>query len=237
MAWMSIMGMYEYDPTVFDNFKVPEGVNRDNVINNILLNCAELELIYTRPDIMKLGITVWSDGNQLTWKKLYKTMTVEYNPIWNVDADIEESREGGRVIGRNKSGSGNDNRTIDLHDNETINTHDNETVNLTDTESVQGFNSSSWAEAKKNVRAGTDNIAHSGTDNIAHTGTDKLAHNMMENESVDETSGETLKTRRTGNIGVTTTQQMLEQERAIAEFNITEYITKSFKQRFCIMIY
>lgn len=40
-----------------------------------------------------------------------------------------------------------------------------------------------------------------------------------------------------GNIGVTTTQQMIEQERNISEFNIYDYIVRSFKRRFCIMLY
>lgn len=245
MAWMSIMGMYEYDPTIFDGFRVPDGLDRDNTINNILLNCAELEIIYSNSDIMKMAIGIWSDSNQYTWNKLYQTTVVEYNPIWNVDADIEEISAGERT----KTGSGSDNRTVnlkdkrtvDLHDNETINTHDNETVNLTDTKSVQGFNSGSWADAEKNVKSGTDNVAHSGTDNVAHTGTETIDHTGTDNRSLsnseNESSNGSVITRRTGNIGVTTTQQMLEQERAIAEFNLIEYITKSFKNRFCLMIY
>ena len=40
MAWLSIMAMYEYDPTIFDGFNVPDGVDKDSVINNILINCA-----------------------------------------------------------------------------------------------------------------------------------------------------------------------------------------------------
>ena len=245
MAWISILGMYEYKPDLFDGFNVPEGINKENVVNNILINCAELEIIYSQPDILKMAIDIWSDSNQITWNKLYKTMTVEYNPIWNVDADVEEITQGGRE----KTGTGSDNRTVnlkdkrtvDLHDNETINTHDNETVNITDTHSVQGFNSSNWAEASKDVKSGTDNVAHSGTDNIAHTGTETLDHTGTDNRTLsnaetESTSG-SIKTRRTGNIGVTTTQQMLEQERAIAQFNMIEFITESFKKRFCLMIY
>ena len=60
---------------------------------------------------------------------------------------------------------------------------------------------------------------------------------MNENENVDETSGETVKTRRTGNIGVTSSQQLIQAEREVAEFNIVDFITKSFKNRFCLMIY
>lgn len=216
-SWLSIMGMYEYDPTVMDGLNVPDGINKEDVINNIMLECAELEIIYPRLETMKQAISIWSNSNQLTWNKLYKTMTVDYNPIWNVDADIKDTEKISGNRGLKRTGS----------DNRTVNLSDNETVDLTDTKAVQGFNSSSWANAEKIDHTGTDNIKHSGTDNLAHT----------ENIAEDNDSVREYTQRRTGNIGVTTTQQMLEQERAIAEFNMIEYITKSFKKRFCLMVY
>lgn len=218
---LSIMGLYEYDNNMFQGLQVPEGLNREAVINEILLQCAELEVVYPNIDIMKLAITTWSIANQYTWEKLYDTMVVEYNPIWNVDANVNESRSGSESRDITRAGAGSNNRTVNLADNET--------VNITDTESVKGFNSDTWAESRKNTKAGTDNIAHTGTDNIA----------ISDSESVDDdvTRTETFTQRRTGNIGVTTTQQMLEQERQIAEFNMINYIAQSFKQRFCLLIY
>ena len=170
---LSIMGLYEYDNNLFQGLQLPEDLNREAVINEILLQCAELEVVYPDINILKLAITTWSIANQYTWQKLYDTMVVEYNPIWNVDANV--------TIDRNTSGSGNA------------------------TDAVKGFNSNTWAESDK-----TDTISEA-------------------EEDVYE--------RRTGNIGVTTTQQMLEQERKIAEFNMISYIAQSFKQRFCLLIY
>lgn len=170
---LSIMGLYEYDNNLFQGLQLPEGVNREAVINEILLQCAELELLYPSIDTMKLAITTWSLANQYTWQKLYDTMVVEYNPIWNVDATVS--------IDRDATGTGNA------------------------TDAVKGFNSNTWAES------------------------DKTDTSSAATEDVTE--------RRTGNIGVTTTQQMLEAERKIAEFNMISYIAQSFKQRFCLLIY
>ena len=234
---LSIMGLYEYDNNLFQGLQLPDGLNREAVINEILLQCAELEVVYPNIDIMKLAITTWSVANQYTWQKLYDTMVVEYNPIWNVDATVTETLEGEESRDIARTGNGSNNRTVNLSDNRTINTHDNESIDITDTESVKGFNSDTWAESKKNVKSGTDNIAHSGTDNIAHTGTDNTAITDSENVDDDVARSETREQRRTGNIGVTTTQQMLEQERKIAEFNMISYIAQSFKQRFCLLIY
>ena len=224
--WLSIQGIYEYDNTVFDGFDAPSytddnnvvhTLNRDDVINNILLQCAELELVYPSVQMMKFAIGVWSASNLRTWDKLYKSMYLDYNPIWNVDATETETETNERDISRQHTGA----------NNETRNLTDTETPNLTDTESVQGFNSNQWSEAKKNVKTGTDTFTHTGTDNIAITN----------NETVDDDNERVLSKRRTGNIGVTASQDLIKKEREIADFSIIEFITQSFKERFCLMIY
>lgn len=161
--FLSITGMYEYDNSLFDGLDVPTYTDKNNVvhvvdktdvINSILLNCAELEIIYPSFDTMKLAIGVWSAAEQDTWKKMFATQKAEYNPLWNVDAEI---------------------------------------VN---TGSVMGFNeSSAWSPAAKEEQ------------------------------------------RRTGNIGVTATQDLIQKERDIADFSIIRYITESFKKRFCLLVY
>ena len=43
--------------------------------------------------------------------------------------------------------------------------------------------------------------------------------------------------RRTGNIGVTSSQSLVREYRDVADFSIIRFITESFKKRFCLMIY
>lgn len=206
---LSVMGMYEYDSTILDGITVPEGMNRDALINNILIECAELEVLYPRAEIMKLAVNVWSMSNQYTWQKLYDTTVVEYNPIWNVDADITDKET--------INGTRAENRTIDTTG------QDKRTANLTETQSVKGFNSNSWAESEKTATTGTDTYDH----------TSDVADNLSGSDNTEREYTQ----RRTGNIGVTTTQQMIEQEREVAKFNLIEYITDSFKRRFCVLVY
>lgn len=240
--WLSIQGIYEYDNTVFDGFDAPSytdennvvhTLNRDDVINNILLQCAELEVIYPSPSMMKFAIGVWSASNQRSWDKLYKSMFLEYNPLWNVDANETETETNERDISRLHTGSNNETRN--LTDAETRNLTDAETVNLTDTESVQGFNSNAWSESKRNVKSGTDTFNHTGTDTFNHTGTDNIS--ISNNETVDDDNERVLTKRRTGNIGVTASQDLIKKEREISDFSIIEYITQSFKERFCLLVY
>lgn len=228
--FLSIMGMYEYDTDVFEGLEAPlytdpDGndhiVDRYNIIQNIVLNCAELELIYPSIDMMKRAIAVWSAAELDTWNKLYATQVISYNPIWNVDANIIETEAGTENRDIDRTGTGSNNRTVTQTDNRT--------VNLSDKRSVKGFNADTWAEAEKTDHTGTDNTSASTTDNTALTSSDVVNDDVSRNR--------TLTARRTGNIGVTATQDLIKKEREIAEFNIIDYITESFKKRFCLMVY
>lgn len=199
--WLSILGMYNNDNTIFDGFNTPEGITKDDVVDNILIECSELEIVYPEPVILKRAIEIWSNSNQIEWNKLYNTMTVEYNPIWNVDADIQDVE------------------TIKGNSNSVDNRDITNTGSGSDIKSVKGFNSNSWAEAEKNDIKSTNK-----TD-------DDLTHEEETNTERSYTQ------RRTGNIGVTATQDLIQKEREVAVFNMIEYITESFKERFCLMVY
>ena len=52
-VFLSILGMYNYDETIFDEFDVPAELDRDTAINKILFDNAELGLVYTDPAVFK----------------------------------------------------------------------------------------------------------------------------------------------------------------------------------------
>lgn len=84
-ATVSILGMYQYDDTIFDGLILPDGIDKPTVINSILLRCAELQLLYPQAMVLKIAIENWAMKSQYTWTKLLETQTVEYNPIDNYD--------------------------------------------------------------------------------------------------------------------------------------------------------
>lgn len=115
----------------------------------------------------------------------------------------------------------------------------------------------SYGEGDKRTGSGTSAETLGGTDKLTHghtiddketlSGADTFVHGhaIAESESetvsdsgTNETSRETVHTeRRTGNIGVTMTQQMIEKEREIAVFSIYDVIIESFKENFCVLVY
>lgn len=94
-ATMSILGLYRYDNTIFDTMETPFEDNTD-LINAILLECAELEILYPDSDFMKWAIGAWSKVENITWEKIYATESLQYNPIENYDRfeDISDTFQG-----------------------------------------------------------------------------------------------------------------------------------------------
>lgn len=108
---------------------------------------------------------------------------------------------------------------------------------------------------------GTDNLVMSGTfkhditdgteygENRTHTSatTGKTTENGTTDntttvdgtvEDTTDATGQVTRTSRIrGNIGVTTTQQMIEAQRNVVKFNIYDYITDDFKENFCVLVY
>ena len=88
--------------------------------------------------------------------------------------------------------------------------------------------------------SGSDALAHGhkivddGSDSITYGKTETLTHG----ETIVHDGDITRNSHISGNIGVTTSQQMLEQEIEIsAKLNVIKMIVDSFKERFCILVY
>lgn len=177
-ATMSLLGLYNWDGTILDGLIVPDGVDKSVLINNLLRECAELEVIYPQPEALKFFIGEWCKERIAVWTRLESTLHYDYNPINNYDRREEWEDE--------SSGS-------------TSGTSENQTA---------GYNSD-----------GAD-VPES------------------RNTASSIASGNNKRTGRTyGNIGVTTTQKMIEEERRISEFDIDHIIINEFKKTFCLLIY
>ena len=201
-ATLSILGLYNWDEHIFDFMQLPDGLDKQTCIDNILSRYAEMEILYPNPVIMKNLIGVWSRGAQYEWDKLYKTMLLDYDPIANYDRT--ETRN------LNSAGQGH---SQDSGTDTTLTTGE-------DTEKVNGFNAS-------------PNMVNRSKNNNTNTGT--MNYGKANTETFEKSDNETI--RAVGNIGVTTTQQMIEQEREIAKFNLYDIIAEEFKYRFCILVY
>lgn len=106
-----------------------------------------------------------------------------------------------------------------------------ETVQRTGTagEVTTEYDYKQGGEVEQRVYSGDDSesVTHSGSDSLFMVGT---------NTDTGTTGGSSTRIEQ-GNIGVTSTQELIMKEREILQFNIYEYILADFKENFMIMMY
>lgn len=174
---LTVVGLYNYNEHLFDRMLLPDGVDRDYLVQNILERAGDMPLLYPNYDFMESMINVWAHNELDIWIRLENTTKLEYNPIENYNRTDE--------INRDVSSTGNS----------------------TGISAQTAFNSDTFKDTGKSTGSSSD------------------------------TGNEQVRSRSYGNIGVTTSQQMIEQEREVAQFCIYDFITQSFIDRFCIEIY
>ena len=83
---LSLLGLYNYDNTLFSKMKYPDSFSADDkttFIENLLAETANLTILYPNAEFMKDMIGSWSSKQQSVWNELYNTLKYEYNPIEN----------------------------------------------------------------------------------------------------------------------------------------------------------
>lgn len=186
---LTLRGLLNYVPDLFEDAVFPEGIQADRVIDALLWEGGDLELLYSHPDYIKQHMPHFCETHLFKWEKLVATMDYEYNPIENYDRREEWTDEG------ESSSSGSQSNTNDLSNSSTP--FNSDTLEVRET---------------NNSEFGSESESAAGFSND-HTG------------------------RVHGNIGVTTTQQMIEEERRVSNFNIYKIIAADFIEEFCLQIY
>lgn len=214
---MTMIGLYKNDSTIFDNMILPDELDRDLVINTILMRSGEFEVLYPDIDFMKFSIGAWSRKWSKTFTDWVKGQNATWNPIENYDRYEEfsdsESTSGTKSGSSTSSGSSSGSDTFGSEGS-------NENL-------VSAYDSSTYQPSAKNV-TDTENSSTSSSETSASS-TDS------------ETSSETTSSNRTGhihgNIGVTQASDMLKAFYDISQWNIYDHIADVFVTEYCIPIY
>ena len=200
---LSVMGLYNYDETIFDNMALPstDHLNKETLIQNILVECSELEILYTDPAVFKMIVKYWSESRVHVWQKLADTMDYEYNPIWNKDVKDTE------YIKRTKDES------------TTYADQASSTTSGTNTNKGVAYNTNELENREQDQTSGS----MSSTDNST---TRDAGYNDEDREYISQ-----------GNQGITSTQQLIKEEREVSLFSLYDIIISEFKTRFCLLVY
>ena len=240
MSRISILGLYQHDQTLFDDLQLPASFtsdDRETLINNLLMECAEFECIFPNFNFCKAAIGWWSKARLRVWEKLNATTRFVYNPIWNKDGTITESRTkeySGEKSGTVESTKEAENEKTDAVSNSRLASGNNDS----DTENkVAGFNSSTYANKDKQTvdQSWDETVTETSRRSVSDTGSESGSTSESGTSSGTET--EEYERIEQGNIGLTSTQQLIKEEREVDQFEIDDYIINDFKKQFCILVY
>lgn len=180
-ATMSLLGLWTANKGLFDLLKIPAALNKQMLVDNLLMECAELEILYPDAEFMREAIGAWSSIEVDKWEEMEKTLHYEYDPISNYDR----------------------------HEEWTDDSEGSSTATSTATGKQAGYNSRELVTSDGSESGGSS----SGKSSSKHVGVVR------------------------GNIGVTTSQQMIEEQRKIVDYCVYDVIIDSFQRRFCLLVY
>lgn len=228
-ATVSLLGLKRLNDGILGELVVPDGVDVELVKDNLLAETAELEVIYPDAMFMQAMIGRWSAKELPIWERLYKTTLLEYNPIENYDR-IEEWTEA-EDTKKNTEADATGTSTTDTDGTSTRQSNTDGVIN--DQKYVSAYNEVEFTPTER------DNNTQNEKNNSEQKDVGTVSVKTSAENTTDETGNRNLlrKGRAHGNIGVTTSQEMIEAERDVALYNIIDVIINSFKNRFCLQVY
>lgn len=159
-ATLSILGLYNFKPSIFSMLHLPTGVNRDDVIYNIIMEGAELEVLYPQAELLETLIDRWSAARVEDWRRELAALSAEYNPIENYDrtethSDVykRELTESGRLTGKVVDGGKNTNKIAAFNESTPQTAEISETDNTTDTTNTDSRDLGGGDNREINIRA------------------------------------------------------------------------------------
>ena len=216
-AKFTLIGAYQFfdnaGDDLFKNMSLPEGVNLTTLQSNILFQGGEFEVQNANPFFIQTMIGNWSLVYYDTVDRWVKALAIDYAPLENYDRQEHWTDEADGTGSSSRNGSVRETGTLDAT-----------TTDNTETKK-SAFDSSTYSPYQQENTTGT--VDQDTTNNTTITdGTSTTSSNDSEHTG-----------RIHGNIGVTTSQQMLLAELDMGYWNMYQRITDLFLREFTIPVY
>lgn len=215
-----IRALLDYDDTIFDGMVLPEGLDDEDhvvrtlIIDDIILRHGDTPLFIPEPTVMKYYVTSWSTKMLPVFTRFWAACQAEYDPIENYN--------------RNES------RSVSIGNTRTLNT--NEATTGTDTYTETGTRTTENQVSAENVATFEPDNKTIETPNTTNTRTANLA--VADTGTIADQGAEVTTSNIHGNIGVTTSQQMLESELTLVpKLDVIRFISDSWAAEFCLAVY
>lgn len=219
MNFQNLVDFCQYkEIDIFEGCTVPAPLDISMVKNEIMKRCGLLRPVYSEPEVFRDLTKMWFDSNQWNFEHLAKIVLANYSPIENVyESDHFTTKH-----------TGTDKRKFGGKDIDTLSGTDTVTDGSSTEHDVSAFNSSSFQPSSKDTNSGDIDTKYGKKDTLEFGKTDDFTHGHIE----------TYDRLRHGNIGVTTNDQLINEELDMLEkFNPYDWIAAKFERENFLQIY
>ena len=222
LSKLTLIGLHNYtEGAIWDNLELPEGINVESVINEILRQGGEFPTIYPDPEFLKLQIGMWSKKWNHNFDRWIKAYNFEYEALFNLDVKSTITEEGTNKETGSKTSS------------------DSRNTSGSNSSSSNGYNSNSHYEAAfdSSTPALTDTDSGNNSMSISGNSSENSTASGKEDTTNNSTHKIVTEEYRRGNQGITMSQELLKAELDVWLWNIYEHIADIFISEFCVCLY
>ena len=227
-ATLSFDGLLIGYPALFDGLQVPDGVNKETVIENLLISTMELEVMISSGPVMARALAAYSAAMLPSWTRYAAALGLKYDALASDDRTRTTDHAG--------TSSGTNNRTNGVKGTTTrapnLTTTGQNNGSDSTTRDVTGFDSGTLQTAERSTTAlGTGNtITSSGTDT---TTTEQTTTDNNTSESHDGYNDTVTEKGRAGR----DPQDLITKELTLAMENAVHKIVTDIRANFCLLVY
>ena len=226
LSKLTLIGIHNYtNGAIWDDIELPEGLDKDILINEILRRNGEFSVVWPDADFLKIQIDFFFKKWKHNFSRWVEAANKEYEALYNVDVTTTTTEEGTNEA--NSASSGQNNGTVSRSGSGTS----NGTSGNTSTESKAAYDSNTFQNTKQIVDSGSTSLSTSenGSETSSATNSESMTSNS-EHEILTEEY-------KRGNQGITMSQELLAAEYNIWLFNLYNQIADIFASEFCVCIY
>ena len=215
---------------MLDNLPIPPELSLQTLQSSIMFECGLLTPLYSEPQTMRAAILQWFAERQWTFEHLVNIVKAKYSPIENTDryedlsesniTDITHSENIERdYLREEERSSGEDKSRAEEVNGQTDNNQHVSAYNVGDyspTDSGSATSSTSMDTSESNEYSESASFTESETNTADRKIDDDRTHQLLRHVH--------------GNIGVTTNQELIQQELALLQgFNIYNWIALNLR--------
>lgn len=204
----NVCNLYGYDE-VFKDIEINEKLDKDTLINSIMDMCGMNEPIYPEIEILQIKVQYFFKKHKDQFDKLVYLYSLKYDKDYNPIWNKDGTKTHIETTERRKDNTVDTSHTNSINDN-------SEDINQ-----VSAFDSNGFSNDSKT----------SNNNNRNENGNNNTKGNEKENIKL------TIEDIEKGNIGVTTTADMINQEIDLqSKFNVYEVIARMFFDELCLHV-